>query len=116
MFAFIGQGIMNNSFNLLPHIGSAETQLKDMVQQTPSTNKAGGIESKGGAADNSLTERDIAAPQSPSSNSPANSSAKSEAILTYTDPIDPAVIPPAGSDIPRKITHNLSLSLEVTRY
>ncbi|KGP76250.1 hypothetical protein JT05_05820 [Desulfosporosinus sp. Tol-M] len=114
MFAFIGQGIMNNSFNLLPHIGSAETQLKDMVQQTPSTNKAGGIESKGGAADNSLTERDIAAPQSPSSNSPANSSAKSEAILTYTDPIDPAVIPPAGSDIPRKITHNLSLSLEVT--
>jgi len=113
MFVIIGQGIMNDSSYPLPQMESAETQFTDMVQHTPSTNKAGGIDSSSGALNNSLTERDLAEPQSPSSNSSTNSSAKSETVPTFPVPIDPAVIPPADSGIPRKITHDLSLTLEV---
>lgn len=116
MLVIIGQGVMNGSFNLLPHMGSKEnlTQSMSIAQQTPSTNRAGGTESIGsGAPNDSLAARDIAAPQAASSNSTSDSSAKS-AIPTLPVPPTPAVVPPAEAGIPRKITHDLSLTLEVT--
>lgn len=115
MLVIIGQAVMNGSFNLLPRMGSQvkTSQNMDMAQQTPGTIRAGGTESNGGGAPNdSLAARDIAAPQSASSKSSAYSSAKS-AIPTPPVPPAPAVVPPADAGIPRKITHNLSLTLEV---
>lgn len=112
---FIGQGVMYDSFNLFPRMGSKEnsTQSMDMAQQTPGTIRAGGTESYGGGApNNSLAARDIADPQSASSKSTSNSSAKS-ASPTLPVPPNPAVVPPADAGIPRKITHDLSLTLEV---
>ena len=110
MLVIIGQGVMNGSFNLLPRMGSNMS----IAQQTPSTNRADGTESIGsGAPNDSLAARDIAAPQSNSSKSTSDSSAKS-AIPTLPVPPNPAVVPPADAGIPRKITHDLSLTLEVT--
>jgi hypothetical protein len=110
MLVIIGQGVMNGSFNLLPRMGSStekSTQSMDMTQQQPNNIGAGGIESNGGAPNDRSEARDIAAPQSASSKSTANSSAKS------VIPSDPAVVPPADAGIPRKITHDLTLTLEV---
>jgi len=115
MLVIIGQGVMNGSFNLLPRMGSKEklTQSMSIAQKTPSTNEAGGTESNvGGAPNDSLAARDIAAPQSASSKSTSDSSAKS-AIPTPPVPPTPAVVPPADAGIPRKITHDLTLTLEV---
>lgn len=115
MLVVIGQGVMNDSFNLFPRMGSTEksTQSLSIAQQTPSTNGAEGTESIGGGAPNdSLSARDIAAPQAASSNSTGYSSAKS-AMPTQPVPTDPAVVPPADAGIARKITQDLSLTLEV---
>lgn len=114
MLVILGQGVMNDSFNLLPHMGSAEklTQFRDMAQSTPSAYRAGGSESNGGATTDSMIANDIAAPQSPSKNSTANSSAKSGAKSILPAPVEP-VVPPADAGIPRKITHDMSLTLEV---
>ncbi|HUS89436.1 MAG TPA: DUF4349 domain-containing protein [Desulfosporosinus sp.] len=118
MLVIIGQGVMNGSFNLLPRMGSQEksSQFKDMAPQTPSTIRAGGDVSKGGAPNDSLAARDIAAPQSASSISSANSSVKSASPTLPVPPVppDPAVVPPADAEIPRKITQNLSLTIEVS--
>ena len=110
MLVIIGQGVMNGSFNLLPRMGSStekSTQSMDMTQRQPNNIGAGGIESNGGAPNDRSEARDIAAPQSASSKSTANSSAKS------VIPSDPAVVPPADAGIPRKITHDLTLTFEV---
>lgn len=115
MLVILGQGVMNNSFNLLPRMGSTEklTQSINMAQPTPSADRAGGSESFGGVPTDSMTAKDIAAPQSPSTtDSQDYSSAKSGAMSILPAPIDP-VVPPADAGIPRKITHDMSLTLEV---
>ncbi|KUO77831.1 MAG: hypothetical protein APF81_04185 [Desulfosporosinus sp. BRH_c37] len=115
ILVIIGQGALNNSFNLLPRMGSPEksTQSMDMAQQVPGTIKENGIKSYGRAPDDSLTAKDKAAPKSPATNSTAYSSAKSGGSPTLPVPPDPAVVPPADAGIPRKITYDLSLTLEV---
>lgn len=119
ILVIIGQRIMNDSFYLLPRMGNTEklTQSMDMAQQTPSTFSAGGTGSNGGVPNKSLSERDIATPQSPASNNSANSSAKSGVnsnMPVLPIPPDSPVVPPADAGIPRKITQDLSLTLQVT--
>ena len=117
MLVILGQGVMNGSFNLIPRMGNTEklSQSTNMVQPTPSADRAGGSsESFGGVPTDSMTaKKDIVAPQSPSTNSPDYSSTKSGAMSILPAPIDPAVIPPADAGIPRKITQDMSLTLEV---
>ena len=105
ILVIIGQGVMNDSFNLLPRIGNKENSTKSMPQQTPSTVRAGGTEFFGGAPADNLTA-DIAAPQSSSLHSSTYSATKSGAIQVLP-------VPPADAGIPRKITQNISLTLEV---
>jgi len=114
MFVIIGQGVMNDSFNLLPGMGGQEksTQSLKTDQQARSTLETGGIKSDESYS-NEMAASDTATPQSPSSDRNAKSSAKSGAIGTLPVPIDPEVVPPADAGIPRKITHDLTLTLEV---
>jgi len=111
MLVIIGQGIMNDSSNLFPLTGSKDksTQSMDMVQSTPNMIKKGG-EYSGVVPENSLPAKKV--PQSPTKDGTAYSSAQVGAIQILPPP-SPVVVPPADSDIPRKITQNLSLTLEV---
>ena len=114
LLVFLGQGVSNGSFNLLPRMGSLgnSTQSTEMTQQTPGMVKAGGAEPyAGGIANDSLATKDIAAPQSASSSSPSASAKGANPILP--SPPDQAVVPPAAAGIPRKLTHDLTLTLEV---
>lgn len=116
MLVILGQGVMNGSFNLISRMGNTEklSQSTNMVQPTPSAKRAGGNESNGGATTDSLTAKDYnVAPQAPPTNSPEYSSAKSGAMSILPAPVDPAVVPPADAGIPRKITQDMSLTLEV---
>ena len=111
MLVIIGQGVMNGSFNLLPRIGS--TEKSSQAQQAPSTSSVGGSGSYGGETPNgSMAARDIPAPQSAYSKGTSDSSAKS-ANQTPPSPPDLGVVPPADAGIPRKITQDLTLTLEV---
>ncbi|HBP64354.1 MAG TPA: DUF4349 domain-containing protein [Desulfosporosinus sp.] len=114
-FVIIGQGIMNGSINLLPRIGSTEkpNQSLSISQPLPSSKSSDVTESQGGGAPNdTMTATDSTAPQTASSQGPASSSDKG---VSPTLPVPPnaAIIPPADAATPRKITHNLSLTLEV---
>ena len=114
LLVIFGQMFMNGSSNLLPRMGSKENlnQSMSIAQQTPSMGYGDGAKSIGGAPNSSLSARDITAPQSATSKSMSDSSVKS-ASPTLPIPPDPAVVPPADAGIPRKITQNLSLTLEV---
>lgn len=104
MLVILGQGVMNGSFDLLPRMGSQakSTQSRDMAQ------------SFGGAPNDSPANKaDITAPQAATSDSVANYSGKSEVSKSLPIPPNPAVVPPADAGIPRKITHDLTLTLEV---
>jgi hypothetical protein len=113
MLVILGQVLMNNSFDLLPRMGSTKESIpaRDMAQQAPSTIKGNGIKSYGEGSNDSLTAKDMVTPQA-SSNSTANSFTTG-ASPTLPVPPNPAVVPPADAGIPRKITHDLSLTLEV---
>jgi len=115
LLVFLGQGVSNGSFNLLPRLGSTEnsSQSTGLTQQPPGMVKAGGAEPyAGGIANDSLATKDIAAPQSAVSSSPSDASAKSSNAILPSPP-DQAVVPPADAGIPRKLTHDLTLTLEV---
>jgi len=95
VLVFIGQGVMNPSWNLFPRMGSAEsTQSMDMAQAT-------GLDGAGGQADQKTA----------SSNSMGTPSSKGAAIAPL--PPSQTVVPHADAEIPRKITHDLTLTLEV---
>lgn len=95
LMIIIGQGVMNHtiSFNPLSSMGSKEKLTKPIDQSTSSTDRASSTESFGGASDGKLADREMTAPQS-----------------AYSDP---AAVPPADVGIPRKMTQDLSLTLEV---
>ena len=116
LMILIGQGVMNDtiSFNPLSSMESKENLSKSMDQSTPSTDRVSGTESFGGASDGKLADREMTVPQSAYSDSNSFSSTNSKsASPTLPVPTDPAAVPPADAGIPRKMTQNLSLTLEV---
>ncbi|ODA41382.1 DUF4349 domain-containing protein [Desulfosporosinus sp. BG] len=108
----IGQSALNSSWNIFPHMGN-KAELSQSVARAPQmTNsiEAGGPVMKGKLYDGSAP--DAAADQkTDSSFSSAAPSAKNAAIAPL--PPDQAVVPPADAGIPRKITYDLTLTLEV---
>ncbi|MGI6120296.1 MAG: DUF4349 domain-containing protein [Desulfosporosinus sp.] len=110
IFILIGQGITNGSFNLLPRLGSTE-QSMDMAVQTPRTIGPDSEMSKGGVTNDSMKAKEDATSQSTSSNS--TSSAKNMVVPSLPVSPDQKIVPPADSSVPRKITHDLILTLEV---
>jgi len=115
LLVIIGQGIMKGSFNLLSRIGNPEiaSQSTGMTQQAPSAGSVGSTEANvGGAPNDSSVARDIAAPQPASSKSTSDSTAKGAGPILPVPP-DQAVVPPADAGIPRKLIHDLTLTLEV---
>ncbi|HWQ41861.1 MAG TPA: DUF4349 domain-containing protein [Desulfosporosinus sp.] len=94
----IGQGVMNPSWNIFPHASKSvkSTQSMDIASQ------ATGSKEKGELADQ----------KSAFSNSSATPSSQGTSIAPPLA-TDEAVIPPTDAVIPRKITHNLTLTLEV---
>jgi len=97
----IGQGVMNPSWNLFLHMGmgkSAESrQSLSIVSQSPDLNGAEGQADRKPASSNSLV-------------TPLAKGVTTDALYT-----DQTVVPPADAGIPRKITHDLSLTLEVAK-
>src|SRR5665648_590172 len=116
LMILVGRGVMSDtiSFNPLSSMESKEKISKSMDQSTSSTDRASGTESFGGASDDKLTDREMTAPQSAYSDSNSYSSANSKSVSpTPPVPTDPAAVPPADAGIPRKMTQDLSLTLEV---
>ncbi|MHB8074479.1 DUF4349 domain-containing protein [Desulfosporosinus fructosivorans] len=115
MLVILGQEVMNGSYNVLPRMGSQEKSIQsNIIQQDPNTMRAGGSESKRDAPNDGMTSNDLAtAPQYSTTDDTANSSAKSLFGKTLPVPPDAAVVPPADAGIPRKITQDLTLTLEV---
>jgi len=114
-FVIIGQGMMNGSFNFLPGMRSAEksNQSLSIAQQPASSKSTDATQSQtGGAPNESMSAADSATPQAPSSQGTTNSSVKS-ASPTLPIPPNAAVVPPVDAGMARKITRNLSLTLQV---
>ena len=93
VLVIIGQGAMNPSWNLFPHMGNTTESIQNSRMAPPSTGSNGA----GGTTDSLY--------------STATPSAKSAAPASL--PPVQAEVPPADAGIPRKITHNLTLTLEV---
>lgn len=98
VLVIIGQGVMNSSWNLMPRMGNTaeSTQFLDTAPQA--TDSAGvpnyGVNQKAA-----------------SSYSAGAPSSKGTTIAPL--PPDQTVVPPDDAGIPRKITHDLTLTLEV---
>ncbi|EGW36900.1 DUF4349 domain-containing protein [Desulfosporosinus sp. OT] len=108
----IGQGALNSSWNIFPHMGN-KAELSQSVARAPQVTdsiEAGGPAVKGKLYDSSAP--DAAADQKMNSTfSSSAPSAKSAAIAPL--PPDQAVVPSADASILRKITYDLTLTLEV---
>lgn len=96
----IGQGVMNPSGNIFSHANKSVKSTQSI--QSMDISQATGSNGKGELADQ----------KSASSNSLAVPSSQATSIAPPLAK-DKAVIPPADAVIPRKITHNLTLTLEV---
>ena len=108
MLVIIGQGVMNGSFNLLPRMGSQEKSTQSVaMDQAYGVADNDGVQNRAGAM----------APQAPSPESNKSMYSLSETMegdrQILPVPPDQAVVPPADEGVPRKITHDMSLTLEV---
>lgn len=114
----IGQGALNGSWNTFPRMGSVErlTQSKSMPPQAAQSNGAmgigGGFTAQDQGFNDSTTISGGTEPQANSMYSTENSSGMRKEAISPVPP-DQADIPPADTEIPRKITHDLNLTLEV---
>lgn len=110
ILVIIGQGAMSSSWHLFPRMGNTaeSTQSMDAAPQATGSDGAEGHAARvyDGSAPNSGADQKKA-----SSYSAATPSTKGEAVAPL--PPDQPVVPPADAEVPRKITHNLTLSLEV---
>jgi hypothetical protein len=112
VLVIIGQGAMNPSWNLLSHIGNTakSTQFMDMAPPATGSNGAGGQAEKGSLYDSSAPILGAGQKTPPLYSTPTPQS--KGAAVPSLPPVQ-AVVPPADSGIPRKITHDLTLTLEV---
>ncbi len=108
MLVIIGQGVMNGSFNLLPRMGSQAKSTESVaMDQSYGVADNDGVQNRAGTV----------APQAPSPESNKSMYSLSETMggdrQILPVPPDQAVVPPADEGVPRKITHDMSLTLEV---
>ena len=112
ILVIIGQGAMNSSWNLFPHMEKTaeSTQSMDTAPQAADSNRAGGQAEKGKLDGGSVPnlEADLKMASSYSTSTPLT-----KGVAVSPLPPDQAEVPPADAGIPRKITHNLTLTLQV---
>ena len=112
ILVIIGQGAMNSSWNLFPRMETTAESTQSLDRTSPQATgslDAGGQEVRGSLNDSSAL-KSKADQKMASSYSTAPSS--KGAALAPLAPVQ-AEAPPADAEVPRKITHNLTLTLEV---
>ncbi|TGE33229.1 DUF4349 domain-containing protein [Desulfosporosinus sp. Sb-LF] len=111
----IGQGAMNASWHLPQQVGNSNesTQSIEMTQPVPGTIETSGTQANDGAHNKILAAKDEVTPKKAFSNITPDSSTKGQVTETLPVPPNLVVIPPADNGIPRKITQDLNLTLEV---
>lgn len=119
VFVIIGQGAMNNSWSIFPRMGSVDRSPRSVVSspQAADSNGYGSQETEGEFNAKSKTFSDStgsadSTPQTEALYSMDESSVRqNQAILPI--PPEQTEAPPADDGLPRKITHDLELTLEV---
>jgi len=108
VLVIIGQDALNGSGSIFPRMGSLEksTQSAQSADSAPQIAASNGSMETGGDMNAKGTQRD-----SLYSMDGSVEMRKEAAILPI--PPDPAVVPPVDSGVPRKMIHDLSLTLEV---
>lgn len=118
IFAIVGQGVMKGSLDFFPGMGGSEksTQSASIAPESPSSDGATGeAASKGIALDGDMMFGEGAEQNQAYSLDTADTSvSKRNQLAILPVPPDQSVVPPADAGIPRKIIHDLSLTLEVT--
>ena len=119
ILVMIGQSVMNNaSWQLFPRMGNVVQEEKLMQKSTDIASQVtGSSDSNRGALNKSTSPKAETDQKANSLNSSMSSTfdslAKEGARAPGPLPPDQAIVPPADSSIPRKITHDLTLTLEV---
>ena len=110
IFVIIGQGAMNTSWNLFPRMGSTVQDVQ-MSQSREMAPQETGMVADGVASNGGSSEKAGASQNKASSKSTASPSTKGVAVPPL--PPDQAIVPPVDAGIPRKMTRDLTLTLEV---
>lgn len=119
----LGQGALNGSWNLMPRMGGSmekSTQSADTARPEAATpgnpSGAGGgegfsLKSKSASDSAGFNGSGAGQPEAPQDSGVNSAALESKALPSVRQEIQET--PPAGQEMPRKVTHNLDLTLEV---
>ncbi|AET68346.1 hypothetical protein Desor_2808 [Desulfosporosinus orientis DSM 765] len=114
----IGQGALSNSWSIFPRMGSSEksTQSADIAMQAPPPSDSTGAGTEFNVKSKSFSnsaEVNGGAEHQPQTQFGMDSTSIMENKAVLPVPPDQGNVPPADEEMPRKVTHNLDLTLEV---
>jgi|GEM_PF-737000 len=119
LFVIIGQEAMKGSLNIFPRMGSMDKSTESVSRHPQAAAINGSMETGGdfnakvkGFNEDSIAS-DVKADQQTDSLYSTEGSSDMRKNVAIPIPPDQTVVPPAEAEVPRKITHDLDLTLEV---